>query len=148
MKNLLLSLAILTATFVPIRPVQAEMGRNNVGPSVIFGSGETSIGVAARFGISDNISIRPNIYFPASATIFGAAATYDFQAPDPDRRLTPYLGLGVRFNSGNNNVTTTYFTAGADYDLDSSIVLKGNLSVPFNSDGATTTVGLGAGLRF
>ena len=150
MKKSLLSLAIILGSFGIVRPAQAGMGQNNIGPSIIFGSGETSIGVSARLGISDNLSIRPNIYFPASKTIFGAALTYDFQAPDTERKLTPYLGLGVRFNSGenNNNVTTSYFTAGADYDLDSNIVLKGNLSVPFSSSGATTTVALGGGLRF
>lgn len=150
MKSLLLVLAILTAAFVGVQPAQAQIGQNNVGPSVIFGSGQTSIGVDARFGISDNLSLRPNIYFPDSATTFGAAVTYDFQAVDPDRKLTPYLGLGARFNSGsgNNNTTTAYLTAGADYNMDSSIVLKGNLSVPFSSNGATTTVGLGAGFRF
>ncbi len=148
-KKILLSLAILLGSFSMVRPAQAGMGQNNIGPSVIFGSGETSIGVSARFAISDNFSIRPNIYFPASKTIFGAALTYDLQAPDTDRKLIPYLGLGVRFNSGdsNNNVTTPYFTAGADYDLDSNIVLKGNVSVPFSSDGATTTVAIGVGLR-
>lgn len=150
MKKILLSLAILLGSFGLVRPAQAVVGQSDIGPSFIFGSGETSIGVSARFGISDNFSIRPNIYFPASKTIFGAALTYDLEAPDTDRKLTPYLGLGVRFNSGENtnNVTTSYFTAGADYDLDSNIVLKGNLSVPFGSDGATTTVGLGAGVRF
>ena len=150
MKSLLLALAMLTSVFGTIRPAQAEIGRNDIGPSIIFGSGDTSLGVAARLGISDNLSLRPNIYFEPSATVLGAAITYDFQAPDTERKLTPYLGLGVRFNSGenNNNVTTSYFTAGADYDLDSNIVLKGNVSVPFSSDGATTTVGLGAGLRF
>jgi hypothetical protein len=148
MKTFLLSLAILTSVFGIVRPVQAEIGRNDIGPSVIFGSGDTSIGVAARLGISDNLSLRPNIYFPASATVFGAAVTYDFQAIDTERKLTPYAGLGVRFNSGGNNVTTAYLTGGADYSLDGSIVLKGNLSVPFSSDGASTTVGIGAGLRF
>ena len=148
MKSLLLALAMLTSVFSTIRPAQAEIGRNDIGPSIIFGSGDTSLGVAARLGISDNLSLRPNIYFEPSATVLGAAITYDFQAIDTDRKLTPYAGLGVRFNSGNSNVTTAYFTGGADYSLDGGIVLKGNLSVPFSSNGASTTVGLGAGLRF
>jgi hypothetical protein len=149
MKNSLISSALLTAALVTVRPVQAGMGQNNIGPSVILGSGQTSFGVDARFGLSDNFSLRPNIYFPDNTTTFGAAVTYDFQAPDADRKLTPYLGLGIRFNSGtDSNTTAGYVTAGADYNLDNSIVLKGNLSVPFSSNNATTTVGLGAGLRF
>lgn len=151
MKKILVSLAILSTTLVAIRPAQAQLGesgQNDIGPSVLFGSGQTSIGVDSRFGVSENLSLRPNIYFPNGTTTFGAALTYDFQAVDSERKLTPFAGLGVRFNSGtNNNTTTGYVTAGADYDLDSSIVLKANLSVPFSSD-AKTTVALGAGLRF
>jgi hypothetical protein len=149
MKNLFLSLAILTTALATVQPAQARMGQNDIGPSVILGSGQTSLGVDARFGLSDDFSLRPNIYFPDNTVTFGAAVTYDFQAPDTDRKLTPYLGLGVRFNSGtDSNTTAVYATAGADYNLDNSIVLKGNLSVPVSSTNATTTVGLGAGLRF
>ena len=70
MKKLLLSLAIIVGSFSMVRPAQAGgIGQNNVGPSIIFGSGETSIGVSGRFAISDNFSIRPNIYFPAMSSI-------------------------------------------------------------------------------
>ena len=149
MKNLLLSLAVLTIALTTTQPAQAGTGKNDIGPSVIFGSGQTSIGIDARFGLSDNFSLRPNIYFPSNTTTFGTAVTYDFQSPDAGRRLTPYAGLGVRFNSGaSSNTTAGYVTLGGDYNLDNSIVLKGNLSIPFSSSNATTTVGLGAGLRF
>jgi hypothetical protein len=147
-KKLIICLAILTAAIGIASPVQAQVGQNNVGASINFGNGETALGFDARFGISDSLSIRPNIYFPASATIFGAAVTYDFPAVDTERRLTPFLGLGGRFNSGGNNTSTIYATAGADYSLESNFILKGNLSVPFSNNGATTTVGLGAGIKF
>jgi hypothetical protein len=147
-KFILSSLVILTTAVGIARPAQAQLGQNNVGASINFGNGETALGFDARFGIADSLSIRPNIYFPASATIFGAAVTYDFPAVDTERRLTPFIGLGGRFNSGGNNTSTIYATAGADYSLDSSFILKGNLSVPFSNNGATTTVGIGAGIRF
>jgi hypothetical protein len=147
-KKLIISLAILTAAIGIGLPAQAQVGQNNVGASINFGNGETALGFDARFGLSDSLSLRPNIYFPASATIFGAAVTYDFPSVDTERRLTPFIGLGGRFNSGGNNTSTIYATAGADYSLDSSFILKGNLSVPFSNNGATTTVGLGAGIRF
>lgn len=147
-KKLIISLAILTAAIGIASPVQAQVGQNNVGASINFGNGETALGLDARFGISDNLSIRPNLYFPASATIFGAAVTYDFPSVDTERRLTPFVGLGGRFNSGGNNTSTIYATAGADYSLDSNFILKGNLSVPFSNNGATTTVGIGAGISF
>ena len=151
MKNILLSLVILSSTFLAIRPAQAQLipGQNNVGPSVLFGNGQTSIGIDSKLGVYDNISIRPSIYFPNNTTTFGAAVTYD--APgvlDSERRLTPYAGVGVRFNSGSSsNNTIAYITAGADYSIDPSYVLKANVNFPISSNDSTT-VALGAGLRF
>ena len=151
MKNLLFSLAILSSTCIAIRPAQAQFisGQNNVGPSVLFGNGQTSIGIDSRFGISDNISVRPSIYFPNNTTTFGAAITYDVPGIiDSERRLTPYAGVGVRFNSGgSNNNTNAYITAGADYNIDPSYVLKANVNLPISSNDSTT-VAIGAGLRF
>ncbi len=149
MKKILLSFALISSTLLVIRPAQAQLaGQNNVGASVIFGNGQTSLGIDSKFGLSDNLSVRPNVYFPNNTTTFGAALTYDFPSVDTERRLTPFGGVGVRFNSGgNNNNTTAYLTAGADYNLDSSIVLKANLSVPISSNDSTT-VAVGGGLRF
>jgi hypothetical protein len=148
MKKLLIPLAIISSTLVAIKPAQAQVGQNNVAGSILFGNGQTSIGVDSRFGISDNLSVRPSIYFPNNTTTFGAAVTYDFPAVDSERKLTPFGGVGVRFNSGGNNSNTTaYLTAGADYSLDSTFILKANLNVPIsNSD--STNVAVGAGIRF
>jgi hypothetical protein len=148
MKKLLISLAILSSTFVAIRPAQAQLGQNNVAASVLFGNGQTSIGVDSRFVLYDNFSVRPNVYFPNNTTTFGAAITYDFQAVDAERKLTPFGGVGVRFNSGGSNSNTTaYLTAGADYSLDSTFILKANLNVPISSNDSTN-VAVGAGIRF
>jgi hypothetical protein len=148
MKKLLVSLAILSSTFLAIKPAQAQVGQNNVAASVLFGNGQTSIGVDSRFGLTDNFSVRPSIYFPNNTTTFGAAITYDFPSVDTERRLTPFGGVGVRFNSGGNNSNTTaYLTAGADYSLDSTFILKANLNVPISSSDSTN-VAVGAGIRF
>jgi hypothetical protein len=148
MKKLLISLAILSSTFLAIKPAQAQVGQNNVAGSVLFGNGQTSIGVDSRFGLTDNFSVRPSIYFPNNTTTFGAAVTYDFPSVDTEGRLTPFGGVGVRFNSGGNNSNTTaYLTAGADYSLDSTFILKANLNVPISSNDSTN-VAVGAGIRF
>lgn len=150
MKKLLLSLAILTSTVIAARPAQAQLaqsGQNYVGPAVIFGSGQTSVGIESRFGISENLSLRPNIFFN-NGTTFGTSITYDLPGIDSERKLSPFAGLGIRFFGGNvNNTTTGYFIAGTDYNLSDSIALRGDVSIPFSSNG-NTTVSLGAGLRF
>jgi hypothetical protein len=148
MKKLLISLAILSSTFLAIKPAQAQVGQSNVAASILFGNGQTSLGVDSRFGLTDNFSVRPSIYFPNNTTTFGAAVTYDFPSVDTERRLTPFGGVGVRFNSGGNNSNTTaYLTAGADYSLDSSFILKANLNVPISSNDSTS-VAVGAGIGF
>jgi outer membrane protein W len=155
MKKLLIILAALTATLTVVKPAAAQTGDNNIGGSVIFGNnGGSAFGVDSRFKVSDNFSIRPNIYFPNSGTTIGAAATYDFNLSDgyySKSALTPYIGAGVSFVTGNNtgnNNATGYATAGVDYNLTEQLVLKGNVNIPFDSNNYSTTFGVGAGLRF
>lgn len=148
MKKLLISLAILSSTFLVVKPAQAQVGQNNVAASILFGNGQTSLGVDSRFGLNDNFSVRPSVYFPNNTTTFGAAITYDFPAVDTERKLAPFGGVGVRFNSGSNNSNTNvYLTAGADYRLDSTFILKANLNVPISSSDSTS-VAVGAGIGF
>jgi outer membrane protein W len=152
-KKLLIAIAALTASLALVKPAQAEMGYNDIGPSVIFGNnGGTAFGVNSRFGIAKNLSIRPNIYFQDNRTTAGAAATYDFNLTGDNRELTPYIGAGVSFdvsnNNNSNNTSVGYAIAGADYDLSDSLVLKGSVAIPFNNNNASTSFGVGAGLRF
>jgi hypothetical protein len=152
MKKLLIAIAALTATLAVVKPAQAEIGQNDIGPSVIFGNtGGTAFGVNSRFGIAKNLSVRPNIYFQDSRTTVGAAATYDFNLTGDNRELMPYIGAGVNFDVSNNNSSNTstgYAIAGADYNLSDGLVLKGSVAIPFDSNNYSTTFGVGAGLRF
>ena len=156
MKKLLIILATLTATLTMIvKPAAAEFGQSNIGGSVIFGNnGGSTFGVDARFPVSDNFSIRPNVYFPNNGnTTIGVAATYDFNLNSYYSKspLTPYVGAGVRFATGNNignNNAAGYATGGLDYNLTDNLILKGNVNIPFDSNNFSTTFGVGAGLRF
>lgn len=153
MKKLLIAIAALTATLAVVKPAQAEIGQNDIGPSIIFGNnGGTAFGVNSRFGVAKNLSIRPNVYFQDSRTSAGVAATYDFNLTGDNRELMPYIGAGVNFDVSNNNnrsnTSTGYALAGADYSLSDNLVLKGSVSIPFDSNNYSTTFGVGAGLRF
>lgn len=118
-----------------------------------FGGGQTSVGIDSKFGVSDNFSLRPFIYFPSGGTDFGSALTYDFHLIDTDSKvqITPFVGGSVDVNNsdGNSSLTTVGLVGGADFDVTDSVRLKAAVVVPFSTDrGQTTTVTLGAGWRF
>ena len=141
------------ATLAMSAPARAGMATNTIGPSLAIGSGTTSIGVDSKFGISDNISIRPFVYFPSGGTIFGTSITYDFDVSRSSKlQITPYLGgglaVGVANNSGGGTATQTFFTGGADFGISDSVDLKAALDVPLSSNNATTSVRIGAGFKF
>ena len=140
------------ATLAMSAPARAGMGSSSIGPSLLITNGTTSIGIDSKFGISDNISIRPAAYFPNGGTAFGASLTYDFDVSRSSKlQITPYLGGGLLFLSANNgggSTTQTFFTGGADFGVSDSVDLKAALLVPLSSNNSTTGVTLGAGFKF
>lgn len=129
----------------------AEPLRSSIGPSVLFGNGQAAIGIDSKFGISDNLSLRPFIYFASSGTDFGTALTYDFPLRNTENNIviTPFVGASLDINTGANSITTAGLVGGADFDLSESLRLKASLIVPLSSDrGQTTGVTVGAGWRF
>jgi hypothetical protein len=167
-KNIIASISICTsiaAVLIVGAPARADSNlgtaQNTIGPSVAFGSGQSVFGVDSKFGINDNVSLRPFVYFPTGGTNYGTAITYDIKLLNatPNRRgrlifsdnpLTPFVGASVDVNTvGGKNITTPSFVGGADLALNESIQLKGQIVVPFNTDrGQATTFTVGAGLRF
>ncbi len=150
----LVMLCSSVATLAVSTPARAGMGSSSVGPSLLITNGTTSIGVDSKFGISDNISIRPAVYFPSGGTVFGASLTYDFDVSRSSKmQITPYLGGGLLVGVANNNrgggsETQTFFTGGADFGISDSVDLKAALLVPLSSNNSTTGVTLGAGFKF
>jgi hypothetical protein len=154
-KNIIALVTILCSmTAVEIgKPASAQVTtQSSIGPSILFGGGQTAIGIDSKFGISENLSLRPFIYFPNNGTDFGTALTYDLPLRNTDSTIaiTPFVGGSVDYNSGNgNNVTTFSLVGGADFDLSDSLRLKASVIVPLSNDrGQTTGVAVGAGLRF
>ncbi len=137
--------------------------RNYIGPSINIG-GATTFGIGGKFGLSDNISIRPKLLFGNGATLYGGAVTYDL----PSENLTPYAG--VEFLFGNGRSQNVSFSAsllnlviGADLNVGGNFIINGQLSQNLsNSVSATdgvnsasgslptggTTIALGAGFKF
>ena len=153
MKKYLIALALLCsslATFGISKPASAQPSQMSIGPSVEFGNG-TAFGVDSKFGISNNLSLRPFVYFPNSGTKFGTALTYDLTLSNNANtlQLTPFVGGSVDFNTGNNSTTSFGLVGGVDLDLTDSLRLKGAITVPLNNgQDRDTTFTVGAGLRF
>ncbi len=156
MKKHVIALALLcssVATFGMSKPASAQLSQMSIGPSVEFGNGQTVFGVDSKFGISNNLSLRPFVYFPNSGTKFGTALTYDIPLTNTANtlQLTPFVGGSVDFNTGNGNNNTTSFglVGGADLDLTDSLRLKGAITVPLNNgQNRDTNITIGAGFRF
>jgi len=154
MKKNIVALVVLCSSVMGlgiVTPAQAQFGGSTIGPSLSIGGGQTSVGIDSKFGISDNISVRPFVYFPSGGTFFGSALTYDFNLTNMGSRvqITPFLGGAVSIGTGGiNNSTTVGLVGGADFDVTDTIQLKASVNVPITSNNSSTTVNLGAGFRF
>ncbi len=142
---------ISPSTNVPPPLAKPEVGKNTIGPSISLGGG-AAIGVDSRFGISENLSLRPFIYFGNGGTNFGTALTYDInlRTTNGGNKFTPFVGGAVDIATGNNtSVTTASLVAGTEYELTDSIQLKAAVNVPLtSSQGQSTDITIGAGFRF
>jgi opacity protein-like surface antigen len=154
MKKHLIALALLCsslATFGASKPANAQPSQSSIGPSVEFGNGQTVFGIDSKFGISNNLSLRPFVYFPSGSTKYGTALTYDITLSNNAKtlQLTPFVGGSVDFNTGNNNTTSFGLVGGVDLDLTDSLRLKGAVNVPLNNgQDRDTNITVGAGIRF
>ena len=153
MKKNIVALVMLCSSVMALgmsAPAKAEMGKSSIGPAIFIGNGSTVFGVDSKFGVSENLSLRPYVSFPSGGTVFGGSLTYDFEVGRGSKvQVTPFVGGGVSVaTGGNNSVTQAYFTGGADFGINESIDLKAALDVPLSSNNSSTNVRLGAGFRF
>lgn len=146
-------LATLVATAITQSPQSAlagGIGNNYIAPAVSIGGGTSVFKIDSKLGIADNVSLRPFVSFPSPGTAFGTSITYDWDLRQSATLITPFVGVGVDFQTGNSNTTTTGFAqVGADFNVNESIALLGSVAIPFNNNNnKATSVTLGAGLRF
>jgi hypothetical protein len=148
--TILVTLITAAITQSPQAALAGGIGNNYIAPSVTFGGGSSVFGIDSKLGIADNISLRPFVKFPSGGTNFGTSVTYDWDLRQASLPITPFIGLGLGFQTGNSNTTTTGFAqVGADFNVSENIALLGSVAIPFNNNvGNTTNFTLGAGLRF
>jgi hypothetical protein len=144
-KKFLFALAAATvAAFSMSAAAEAGESKMYVGPAVYNFGG---IGAIGKFGVADNISVRPFGYFSSTLgvnyTAYGATATYDYKIPASD--FTVYGGAGFAGFSASANGTTiagiangVTFTLGADYQINDTFVVNAN----------TNALGVNVGLGY
>jgi hypothetical protein len=152
MKKVLFALTAVCVAAISAPAVAGGTGSSAVGPSILFGNGNSAIGVEGKFGVSDNLSVRPLIFFPTGGTIYGASLTYDFNTGNMgSAKLSPFLGggfIGASANGGGSSETLGYLTGGADFAVSESIDIKAAVDIPFSGGNSTTLFSVGAGFRF
>ena len=137
--NSITSIPLLSAiaTVAMSMPASAQVGQSSIGPSIQFGNGQAAIGIDSKFGVSENISLRPFLYFPNNGTNFGTALTYDLPLTNTNSPvlIPPFIGGALDINTGgNNSFTAVSLVGGADFDLSDSLRLKASLSVPLSNN--------------
>ena len=143
--------SILTAALILLSVSSssaAEEKQNYVAPSIGFVNGSILYGINAKFGLAENVSLRPFIQYKnsgsGSGTAYGASVTYNFQIPSS--RLIPYLGIGAGevattgTASGSGGI---YFEGGIDYNASDNLVINANYK-----SASTAWINIGAGYRF
>jgi hypothetical protein len=153
MKQLLFLPALLFTVIVSVLAQSAQsalaggIGNNYIAPSVTFGGGSSVFGIDGKIGVADNIALRPFVSFPSGGTEYGTSLTYDWDLHQSALPITPFVGLGLDFQTANSKTTTNGFAqVGADFNVSDNVAFLGAVAIPFN--GGTTSVTLGAGLRF
>jgi hypothetical protein len=68
--------------------------------------GGTSFAVISKLGLTETISVRPNVLILRDFATILLPVTYDFapQQPFGDFQFSPYLGGGVAINTGSNSI--------------------------------------------
>ncbi len=143
--------SILTAAMILLSVSSAsaaEDKQNYVAPSIGFVNSSTLYGINAKFGLAENIALRPFIQYKNSGTgtgtAYGASVTYNFQIPNS--RFIPYLGLGaaeVTTTGSSSGSGGVYFEGGVDYNASESFVINANYK-----SASSTWINIGAGYRF
>ncbi|MGP1373491.1 MAG: hypothetical protein ACTS3T_11740 [Almyronema sp.] len=113
-----------------------------------LGDSDVGLGVNSKITLGDQFSARPAVHSDLDfdddgTTRFMLPVTYDFNAPDQEGRLFPYVGGGVAFTTDDDEFGGLV-TAGADYRITERVVANGSVNWTINDDSDVNGfVGLG-----
>ena len=142
--------SILTAALILLSVSNAsasEDKQNYIAPSVGFFN-NTIYGVNAKFGLGENVALRPFIQYvnsgKGSVTLYGGSITYNLKISSSG--LIPYLGFGAAEVATTGTGTGSggvYFEGGVDYNASDNFVINANYKTA-----ASSWINIGAGYRF
>jgi hypothetical protein len=145
-----LTLPLAIAALVVLAAPAQGQPTNTFAPVISFEEGNTSWGIENTNYFNENFSLRSRVSFansaPNSGTRYRAALNYSFASGDEAQAFSPFLGLGVDYNSGSQGRTTGFAQAGLDMYFD-DLVLTGSVALPFDSNSKFST-SIGLGFRF
>ena len=143
--------SILTAALILLSVSTAsasEDKQNYIAPSVGFFNGTTIYGVNMKFGLGENVALRPFIQYAnsgkGSVTLYVGSITYNFKIPSSG--LIPYLGVGAGAVATTGTSTGSggvYFEGGVDYNASDNFVINANYKTS-----ASSWINIGGGYRF
>ncbi|OIP76185.1 MAG: hypothetical protein AUK48_06220 [Oscillatoriales cyanobacterium CG2_30_44_21] len=127
-------------------------GPSYIGAGLNFGSigngnsGDRSLVLISKLGLTETISIRPSIFLLGDFVSILIPVTYDFapQQPFSDFRFSPYVGGGIAIDAGSNSSYGGLITAGVDIPLSSNFTVNvaANLAI-LNNTNLGIVVGIG-----
>ncbi len=124
--------------------VGANIGLSDEDRSVADGG----FAVISKVAVTNNISLRPGVSFGDDAVIT-VPITYDFplRGSDPfvQDPVTPYIGGGVVFDTGDEEDADFLLTGGVDYRFAKNWVGNLGVNVGFGDDNADIGVVFGVG---
>jgi Opacity family porin protein len=122
--RMMMFVGILASSFLSASFAQAGEKRNDAGVAIQFGNG-TNFGIQGKLGLSDNFSLRPEIFFGSGSSIenkpfqsnrafnvpqsFAAPAGITTSIPGP-ASLTTSVTLSTSVTTPTNFTTTTAFS--------------------------------------
>jgi hypothetical protein len=109
--------------------------------------GGTSFAVISKLGLTETISVRPNVLILRDFATILLPVTYDFapQQPFGDFQFAPYLGGGVAINTGSNSSVGLLITGGVDIPLSSTFTINVAANLAFLH---TTDLGILVGIGY
>jgi hypothetical protein len=109
--------------------------------------GGTSFAVISKLGLTETISVRPNVLILRDFATILLPVTYDFapQQPFGDFQFSPYLGGGVAINTGSNSSVGLLLTGGIDIPLSSTFTINVAANLAFLR---TTDLGILVGIGY
>lgn len=120
------------------------VGVGDLGPD-----SDVGLAINSKLRVANQVSLRPSVISDLnfdddnSNTQLSLPITYDFNSPTENGRLLPFIGAGVTYSTGSEDIAPMA-TAGIDYRVSRRVTINGTVNANFYDDTSVNgIVGLG-----